>query len=960
MRSLRRLSIYVLSLFVIVCAVSVRSRAMDAAAADPAAQANDSGASTRASLKGRVTDPTGAVIAHAKVTVTAAGGVVRQTATDQKGEFHFTRLPAGPVSVSVIAAGFTPYVQDQVLVRSGSPALLKIQMLLGTQQQQVVVQAQSVGVDLQPDDKAGAVVVSGKALKSLPDDPDELATDLQAMAGPAMGGGTGDIYIDGFTGGDLPPKSAIREVRVNSDPYSARFQHPGHGRIEILTKPGADRYHGSFFVNGNSASLNSLNPFLRAAGSKPPAYHSTILNGDLGGPIGKKTSFFLGVQHRNIHQVSVVDTETLGPDLTPQPYLTSVSNPDRFTSVAPRVDVQLTPENILTVRYNYQSQTSKNEGIGSQSLPSQAYDFTRHHHNLQVTDSQILSPQVVNEIAVQYLHFVNVRTVTSSDPTLDVLGAFTGGGSSLGNWNRNESHLQVHEDLSWQAGPHQVEMGGRLREVVRTESAAQNFNGTFTFKSLNDYAATGKALDQGMSMARIQAAGYGPTQFTITSGNPLAHVQAANVALYAQDAWKLRRNVLVSYGLRFETENWIHDHADWAPRVGLAWGLGGGDAPKTVLRAGFGVFYERFDDDQMITAERMNGINQLQYLVAQPDFFTPLTTPDPTLYDTAPGVLPTVYRIAPNLRSPFLVDSSIGIERQLGAHATMKATYTNARGEDQFLTNDINAPLPGTYLPDVPSSGVRPYGAAAGNIDEYQSAGMYRENRVMVNFRAHPTSEIFLFGYYSWDDAHSDTTGPDSFPINPWNIAADYAASSFDIHHRVFFGGRVPLPWGFDFSPFLVAHSGAPFSITLGQDLFGTGINNGRPALAGPSTPAADVKQTPYGAFDLHPGPGDSLIPRNTLWGPAAFALNLRVGKTFQFGGVKSGAAVGSRHDKEDQRYQLNLSVQARNLFNNVNLGTPVGNLNSPLFGRSITLAGGPFSSGAANRRVELQARFGF
>lgn len=957
MRSLRHLSSTVLILSSLVFAGAVKSPALTGAGSMPAAQSH---ASATADLNGQVMDPSGAVIANARVTVTAAHGVVRQATTDQNGVFHFAHLPAGPVSIMIMAPGFSPYLQDQVLLSAGGHSSLKIHLSLSTQQQQVVVHAQSVGVDLQPDDKAGAVVVSGKALKALPDDPDELATDLQAMAGPAMGGASGSIYIDGFTGGDLPPKSAIREVKVNSNPYSAKFQHPGHGRIEILTKPGADSYHGSFFVNGNSSALNALSPFLRAAGSKPPSYNSTILNGDLGGPIGKKTSFYVGVQHRNINQVSVVDTKTLGSDLTPQPFVTSVPNPNHFTSIAPRVDFQLTPNNILTVRYNYQIQKSTNDGIGTQSLPSQAFDFASHHHNLQVKDTQILSPQVVNDLAVQYLHFTNLRTVQNNAPTIDVLGAFTGGGSNQGNWNRNESHIQVHDDLSWQTGAHQIEMGTRLREVARTESAAQNFNGTFTFNSLDDYAATEKALSQGMTMAQIQAAGYGPSQFTITGGNPLAHVQAANAALYAQDAWKVSRNILVSYGLRFETENWIPDHADWAPRLGLAWGLGGGDAPKTVLRAGFGLFYERFDDDQMINAERMNGVNQLQYLVTQPDFFTPQTTPDPALYSANPGTLPTVYRISPNLHSPFMSDSSIGIERQLGEHATVKVTYLHARGEDQFLTNDINAPLPGTFNPADPTSGVRPYGLDAGNIYEYQSAGLYRQHRVTVNLRYHPTPETFLFGYYSWNDAHSDTTGPDSFPTDPWNIGADYAAASYDIHHRVFIGGRIPLPWGFDFSPFLVAHSGAPFSITLGQDLFGTGIHNGRPALAGPSTPAADVMQTPYGNFDLYPGPGDTLIPRNTLFGPAAFALNVRFGKTFEFGGVKAGSSPSGHQGTSEQRYRLNLSVQARNLFNNVNMGTPVGNLNSPFFGQSITLAGGPFSSGVANRRVELQARLSF
>jgi hypothetical protein len=270
---------------------------------------------------------------------------------------------------------------------------------------------------------------------------------------------------------------------------------------------------------------------------------------------------------------------------------------------------------------------------------------------------------------------------------------------------------------------------------------------------------------------------------------------------------------------------------------------------------------------------------------------------------------------------------------------------------------------------------------------------------MIANFNLRMGTKLSLFGVYTLGYAHSNTGGVSSSPMNPYDIQEDYGRAAFDVRHRVFVGGTWTLPRGFAISPFVVANSSAPFNITLGQDVYGTGIvTNARPAFAGPGTPVSNILRTPWGTFDTSTSPaaGETIIPPNYGVGPSQFTVNLRVGKTFGFGkkpegpgssrgqGGGPGGGPGGRGGgfgpglggrglggggggggffgpaSTNTRYSLTFSVNARNIFNNVNLGTPIGAVTSPGFGRSNSLVGGFFSSSAANRRIDLQVMFNF
>ncbi|MHB1021470.1 MAG: TonB-dependent receptor [Acidobacteriaceae bacterium] len=922
-------------------------------------------ASSTSVVRGRVADPTGAVIPGATITLTPAKGAPLSVESDGEGLYVIRNVPQGSYTLTVQSAGFSPYQQLAVQVGRLQSLTLNVKLSIETQTQQVVVTDHGTALDTSPDNNASAMVIKGKDLDALSDDPDELSDELQALAGPAAGPNGGQIYVDGFTGGQLPPKSSIREIRINQNPFSAEFDKLGYGRIEIFTKPGTDKYHGQFQTSANTSGINTTNPFVK---NNLPPYNTLQYFGYVSGPINKKASFFFSASRRNIADDNIVSTPYLNPDLTINNNFTdAVPSPRHLTMYSPRFDFQLGENNTLTVRYQYTNSTQQNSGVGGFKLASQGTNTSSTENTLQISDTQILSDRVINETRFRYMRDRDNIIALSNTPTISVQGAFTGGGSNAGNSRDAQDNYELQNYTSIQLKNNFIRFGSRLRALRDSNYSASGYNGHYIFNSIQTYQAAEQALQGGSTTVS------GASQYSVTQGTPAAKLTYADLGLYAEDDWKAKPNLTLSYGLRFETQTGISNKANFAPRVAVAWGIGqnGNKPPKTVLRAGYGVFYDRFGSGNILQAERENGITQTQYIVENPDFYPSSNPPQSDLQATSP----TVYQIAPNLHASYTMQFGATLERSLSKSTTLALTYLNSRGVHQYLSLNANAPNPA-------DGGLRP-NPNAGNIYQYASEGVYKQNQFIANIRSQISSRFSVFAFYILNFAKSDTSGAGSFASNSYNISQDYGDSSFDRRNRFIVVGNIQLPFQIIFNPFIIYNSGAPFNITTGQDNNGDSIYNDRPAFA-TDLSRPSVVQTKYGNFDTDPIAGETLVPINYERGPSQFSGNLRISRAFGIGPrVKGGGASaggppggGGHHGGHfgmvqggrgpmgattvPRKYAITFSAHALNLFNNINYASPVGTLTSPLFGKSNSLAGGIFSTNAASRRIFVQAAFSF
>jgi hypothetical protein len=926
------------------------------------------------SLHGTVADPSGAVIPSAQVTVTGQDGASHAAKSTATGAYSVEQLTPGHYTVSVTAEGFAPLDPAAVQVFSDRVTTKNLTLQLPVDVQQVQVESQTTGLDVSADNNANAIVIKGKDLDALSDDPDELQNELTALAGPAAGPNGGQIYIDGFSGGQLPPKSSIREIRINQNPFSAQYDKLGYGRIEILTKPGTDKLRGSLMMNGNDSAFNSLNPFV----TSEPSYYSTFMVGNAGGPITKTSSWFANIFRRDNQSNAIINAVVLNSAGASANYSAAVANPQTRLDFSPRFDFQLGQKNTLTVRYSYNRQTDTGDGVSGLSLQSQAYDVHNQENVLQISDSQVINDHTVNETRFQYIRDRNSQTAADADPTVNVSGSFTGGGNSTGVSRTNQDQFELQNYTLMSKGAHAFNFGGRLRASRDASYATSGFNGSYTYTSMANYIA------------------HVPSQYDVTAGNAAALVNYWDVGVYAQDDYKFKPNLTLSYGLRYETQSSIGDYSDLAPRLSFAWAPGAtnGKPSKTVIRGGYGWFYDRFSSSNVLQTLRHNGVTQQQYVIKNPSFYQ--NAPSAAQLALLSTSAPTIYTLAPNLKASVNMQAAIGVEHQFGKVLTLSATYINSRGVHEFLSDNINAYEASTYNAAT-GAGTRPNGINE-NINQYQSGGIYKQNQLMVNYTLR-ASKVSLFGFYALGFANADTSGAGYFPTNPSNPSADYGRAAFDVRNRFLLGGSYTAPFGISISPMMVADSGSPFNITIGQDLNGDNQYNDRPAWA--TSASTSTIATNYGTFDLNPAWNQARIPYDMGTGPTQFSLNTRISKSIGIGpkvaknqaassgggpggpggpgggpggpggGGPGGGGLGPgglsrsggppRLDQDTaRRYSLSFSAMARNVLNNVNLAAPNSVLSSSLFGKSTALAGGFFGSAASNRSIDFQVSFNF
>jgi hypothetical protein len=943
-------------------------------------------------LHGVVTDPSGALVPGALVQIRGPAGEQRKT-TDVAGQYAFPALPPGKYLARFIAKGFS--VTEKRDLEITGPLALDVQLAIQPETQVVNVEDEANRVSADPASNGGALILREKELEALSDDPDELAQELQAMAGPAAGPSGGQIYIDGFTGGQLPSKSSIREIRINANPFAPEFDRPGFGRIEILTKAGSDKFHGQVFGQFNKEALNSRSALLTQP--KRPPYKQELYGVSLSGPLKtRKASFGFDAQRRTTTENAFVLATVLDGSLNPQTVNQAVLTPQTFLSATPRLDYAVNPKHNLTVRYQDTRSERDKQGVGDFSLPSRAYNSKLSESTLQITETAMPNPRFINETRLQYMHMHTGNIGDISVPGLVVQGAFTDGSSQIGDSGSTSNRWELTNTSTFIHKTHTIKWGARLRQTFDASTSMSNFGGTYTFaagvgpqldagnqpvagtslqlSALEVYRRTLLFQGAGLTDAQIRLLGGGAYEFSLAAGIPTTSVSQFDIGLFVNDDWRPRSNLTFSYGMRYEAQTNIGNFGAIGPRFGLAWGIDakGSKPAKTILRAGVGAFYDRVSDSLLLQSIRFNGVTQQSYVIFNPSFFP--TIPPSALLQAAR--LPQQLQIVDSaIRAPINYQANLGVDRMVKQYFRLSINYIGSRGVHLQRSRDINAPLNGLY----------PFGdPMLRNLTE--TTGFSRTNILTVTPSV-TYKKVILFGYYALIYAKTDAEGQ---PANPYNLRAEWGpSSSVDVRHNLVLGVTDTLPLKISVSPFMILRTGSPYNITTGQDINHDGYFAERPALltgigpAGCSAPGL-IFEPAFGCFSLNPAAGTPAIERDFARGPGNISTVLRLARTWSLGGKGDAAntggatatAVRSRAAAQaaaigvpagmygsgggGSKYNLTLSLTAMNPLNHTNYAPPSGDLSSPYFGvyRSLSnLLGG---SNTYNRKIDVLLRLTF
>lgn len=808
-------------------------------------------------------DSSGAPIPGVIVTVNE-----RQVSTDPEGFFRFSGLKPGAYEVKIQQPPFRPVSVPWKTVP------LRIVLELAEVRNEVTVTEQVNEVSTSPADNLSSVTVSSEELQGLP----VLGTDYLSVLQELVGGAGADpggatVVVDGVEmDARSVPIEAIQQVRINRDPYTAEFTRPGRGRIEITTRDASTDFHGSLRVGLRNSALDARNAFAPAR----PDEKRNLFAGYLTGPLDRsgRTSFMVAAEQENDNLQSLVYAQTPSGLLNQQ-----VRTPQTSSDLMVKVRRLVGDKHVFTFRFDREKETADNQGTGGFRLPEVAFSDLRTENSWRMQHSAFLSANLISDLSLQFESSRSrMASLSEGVRQLSVADAFVAGGAQVDD-RATEKELGLKYVLSWSKGRHLVRGGVSVPDWTwQTYQDLGNRQGTYQFASLGDFRA-GR-----------------PFAFTQQLGNGSVSFRQRTVGLFVQDNINVRPGLTVGLGLRYDRQNFLRDNNNFAPRASVAWAPG--KQRKTVLRAGFGIFYDRLRSSVIQDVQLFGGGDFRRLIISNPSW------PDPFLSDGGQTLLPpAIVRAADDLRSPYTLHYSLAVEHKLSERTTASATYTRFRGVSLLRSRDVNAPLYPTWQRPDPAFGI---------IRQVESSGAIESQSLELGLSGRLTRFFTGSIRYELGRVLSNTDGVDTLPANSYNIGSEWSRSNRDRRHGLRALGTIQVRNWFQTGFRFWAGSGAPYNLITGRDENEDGIASDRPVG----------------------------VSRNSLQGPGMVRLDLRLMKEIGLTG------------RGDDGPRLMATMDAFNVLNQVNYAGYVGNLSSPFFG--LPVAAQPA------RRLQLGLRFTF
>ena len=840
------------------------------------------------SLRVLVLDQNSAAIVGAQVTIKdSSADKVRIGLTDSSGVALFSPLQEGACQIYAGAAGFAPRNLEDFALRAGTNRV-EIRLEVARVSEKVAVEQSTQEKRTDPRGLSFSRILTADQIAQLPEDPDELEAVLKQMAGPGA-----VIRVNGFRGGKLPPKSQIRQIRFQLTPYSAENHDFEFAGIDITTQPGAQGvWRGSLLFNFRDESLNARNPFARKRAAEQQRRFQLTLDGPLW---PKHTGLSLSLDGDSSYDSkAIVTAQPEGP------FASTTRTPWRTLDMAARTEHALSKTHTLSAEYQRSFKQKDNLGVGGFDLPERAYSTIETEHILRVADSGVIGKYFFNEFRGQVGWRQNQSHSASSAPTITVLDAFTRGGAGVNN-KASSKTLELADNLDFTLGKNSMRTGMQCETGRYNSRDQQNTNGTFIFSSLD-------AFRQGR-----------PTTYTQHEGNTPVSIRQNQFSWYVEDDLRVHKNLSLSLGVRHEMQNYLPDHNNFAPRVGLIWSpFGNGE---TTVRAGGGIYYQWFGAEVRQQIVRGDGQFGREMVISNPGY------PNPFAGGAAIILPPSRMQGDSKLRMPYFAQASFALEHQLRKRFQLIADYRFQRGVHLLRTRDLNAPFGVLGRPQP----------MVGNIIQIESTANSTSHELNVGFGPsffgldpqHPRRAFWLLNY-TLSKTVNDTDDVFALPADNYNLRAERGPAATDVRHRFFGMLDLKLPRGLRLGTFVNLASAATYNITTGFDDNGDTVSNDRPAGFG--------RNSARGAGQRNV---NTRLSWSVAFGKAAPANPGRIitrqisvsGPDGGGGGIEP-APGGSETDK---RFRVTVFLQAYNLFNQVNRMNFSGVQASPFFGQATS-----------------------